>query len=107
MSMDEKQICLFCKWWKVSSKDPRYEPGYEPDERFSGLCRFNAPVITQWGCFSEGLSVNTSWPATFGGDFCGKFQERRDDHGDKDTGDWKSIGDIAGEFLKKRTEGTQ
>lgn len=107
MSTDEKQICLFCKWWKV--EDFLLDQGEEANDTHQGQCRLSAPVLTQWtsSLHSGGIEARTMWPKTYGGDFCGKFQERRDDHGEKDTGDWKSIGDIAGEFLKKRTEGTQ
>jgi hypothetical protein len=77
MSRDEKEICLYCRWWKPL--DYYQVPGEEAHTTSPGECRVGRPVLMQWGGPSEGLEAKSSWPRTLGGDFCGEFTSRRDD----------------------------
>lgn len=74
MSKDQKEICLYCKWWVFH--------GYRHDENEDilkiqeGVCHRKSP--DRFG--GNQCPTNTAfWPETRGGDFCGEFQERRDD----------------------------
>jgi hypothetical protein len=121
VSLDEKEICLYCKWWKPS--DHAMPPGYEAHIATPGHCHVSSPVVTQWGSYSEGLTSATSWPKVNGSDFCGKFTGRRDDHassntsGDRNTSapretvvepksfdNWNTIGDLSVNILGRREE---
>lgn len=71
MSKDEKEICLYCKWWSSKAK---------PDEKYAlisdGRCCLRAPQNFQKGDQQDGFFVRTEWVTTQGGDFCGEFKER-------------------------------
>jgi hypothetical protein len=80
MSKDQKEICLFCKWWKMNDLYAALEPDddgiiYPLPENRGGECRFSAPSVRLDGKLAVG-----AWPQTFGRDWCSKFTERRDDH---------------------------
>ena len=87
MSRDQKEICLYCKWWHFDPSETqlRWE-GPEPKAHYTGLCRRHAPVRRG----GEVLKQYGAWPMTNGGAWCGDFQERPDDHDS-----WQSIGDAA------------
>lgn len=100
MSRDEKEICLYCRWWK-----PLYylAPGDEAHRSSPGECRVASPVLMQWGSLSVGLESKTSWPRTNGGDFCGEFTSHRDDH-PKSFDSWTTLGDAAKGIVGKISE---
>ena len=85
MSKDEKEICLYCKFWVL-------EGFRHTDEGFlmqqEGDCRRKSPDRK-----GGELSPNApAWPVMRGGGFCGEFKGHPDDH---DSDNWQSIGDAA------------
>lgn len=105
MSIDEKEICLYCRRWKPL--DAMLLPGEEVNTATPGECRTRSPVVAQWGSYSEGLDSGTRWPRTKGGDFCGEFTGRPVDHGHKSFDSWTSIGDAANAALITAAEKRQ
>ena len=82
MSKDEKQICLYCKWWN--------ESGFQ----YFGNCRVNGPLL---------VPGDLKFPQMRGIDWCGKFEDRPDDHV---SGTWESLGDAAASVIDRlNTEG--
>lgn len=78
--MNQKEICLCCKWWKMNdlyaAKPDDDGMIYPPMERRGGQCRVNPPIAV----LSPARPVDGCWPEVFGADWCGKFQNRPDDH---------------------------
>lgn len=70
MSRDQKEICLFCRWFR--EWEDAIKAGYD-----FGECRVNPPVADR--------EMNGKWPTVRAEDWCGKFQEHRDDHEDRAT----------------------
>lgn len=70
MSKDQKNICLYCKWWLEFSKSDKGKDG--------GMCRRYAPkgmvvIEASW------KTSDPDWPWTYEDDWCGEFENRRDD----------------------------
>jgi hypothetical protein len=74
MSKDEKDICLYCRWWRHDSNFTI--PGMDDTVATRGHCHIAAPVVIQFGSFQDGLGARTVWKSTHGGEFCGEFKER-------------------------------
>lgn len=76
MSKDQKEICLYCKWWFP-------EPSVLKDhvcERTPGKCRFNPPAVVQCGDASGGFYGAGMHPSSMADSFCSKFEDHPDDH---------------------------
>jgi hypothetical protein len=98
MSKDQKEICLYCKWWKMHDLYSDIEPDedgifYPPGERRGGECRVSPPAAV----LSPGRPVEGRWPEVFGGDWCGEFTGRPDDHASDTT--FEHIGDAAARVI--------
>ena len=93
MSKDEKQICLYCKWWKTHTF-----------ARTNGNCYYSPPVVLQMGSSETGYRAETFHPDARASNFCSKFEDRPDDHV-SDT--WQSIGDAASAVVDKIELGTK
>ena len=85
MSRDQKEICLYCKWWVLEGFKNDSE---ELVKRQVGECHRYGPA--RRGGEHYHLMNDPEWVRTHGGDFCGEFKNRPDDHDS-----WQSIGDAA------------
>ena len=94
MSKDEKEICLYCRWWKLNDLYEDITDEELPYQRRAGECRVSAPVAI----IAPRCAVEAAWPQSFGEDWCGKFQDRRDDH---ESDNWQSIGDAANAVISQ------
>ena len=79
MSKDQKEICLYCKWWQMNDCYDREDDDleiYPVLEHRAGVCRINPPIPV----LVPAAPTKGVWPEVWGGDFCGQFQNRPDDH---------------------------
>ena len=100
MSKDQKNICAFCKNWKAETMN-------FPDthiEYVYGKCRLRAPTLIQMGGTSEGMCAETMWPSSRGGDWCGEYAERRDDHVAELPSTWQHISEPVAEVIRQSSE---
>lgn len=76
VSKDEKEICLYCKWWHPFNKLDKDELNWQGD------CRRNPPKTRWVGKIDFErimLDKRPDWPMTYGQNFCGEFKERPSD----------------------------
>jgi len=73
MSKDQKNICLYCKWWRVFNRIEKEE------EMWKGDCRRYAPreskLVGRLDFEDIQLSRRADFPWTYGGDWCGEFEK--------------------------------
>jgi hypothetical protein len=93
MSKDQKDCCTYCKFWKCTDYNV---PEDLADVTF-GVCRLSAPRIIQAGSLNNEAYAETRWPSCKGGDWCGEFEMRRDDHGTSNT--FRPISEIAADVV--------
>jgi len=89
MSKDQKEVCMYCKFWKCDDK-------HAPEEvvpMIFGSCRINPPMVMQAGSQVD-YAHATCWPKTRGGDWCGSFEEPRPDKY-ASIRPWQHISEIA------------
>jgi len=82
MSKDEKEICLYCKWWRPNA------PGEYIREDTRGICHLTPPAVIQAGDAVSGFHGVSVFATSRADSFCSKFENRPDDH-DPDT--WEHI----------------
>jgi hypothetical protein len=100
MSKDQKQVCMFCKFWNCNYRNV-------PENLMTdtnGDCRFSHPRLMSIGSNTEGKEVVTRWPRTRGGDWCGRYAERRDDHVADLPSTWQHISEPTAEVIRKSAE---
>lgn len=89
MSIDQKKICMYCKFWNCRDMSA-------PEElmdSISGECRISAPRLV-------GTS-NEYWPVTRGGSWCGEFVDVSDEHIRELPSTWEHISEPVGRVIEK------
>ena len=76
MSKDQKEICMYCRWWKMIDLYDGVTASDMPVERRAGECRVSPPVPI----VAPARAVEAAWPQSFGEDWCGSFADRPDNH---------------------------
>lgn len=76
MSKDQKEICMYCRWWKMNDLYDGVTASDMPVERRAGECRVSPPVPI----VAPARAVEAAWPQSFGEDWCGSFADRPDNH---------------------------
>jgi len=86
MSKDQKEICLYCKWYKAGK--------FSGSELNRGDCRLRAPIPNT----ENGQAM---WPYVGQWDFCGDFTNRPDNH----ESTFEHISEPANRVISKLTGG--
>ena len=69
--------------------------------RIAGDCRLSPPQIIQVCDYPGESHALTAWPTTKGGQWCGEFEDRPDDHVTELPDSWEHISEPVGRVIEK------